>query len=169
MAKYNLHHEAGGFVKRGLWVIVLIIALIGCAKHRQAYLGLQRPAEDVAIIKTGIEFYFLVGAIENNVFKVDGKDFKDQWRYFWDLEVLPGKHTLSVEDFVKNCDKFGGCEKIHRGTGYVNFIAEAGHAYHLESELEDGKLYFWLEDAETGEVVSEEKPPGYKPKLSNTN
>jgi hypothetical protein len=117
--------------------------------YRQVYKGKERPVEKVALITTRPGTTYIFGGVVNRVYSVDGKYFKDQKNPSGEVRVLPGKHTLGVEHLTK----------AHYVTGSVNFLAEAGRVYHLDSGREDEDVYFWLEDAETGEVVSEEKPP----------
>lgn len=137
-------------MKKTLLIIVLSLTFVGCAGPRQVYQGEIKPVEEVAVIRAGRE-----GTMENRFMSVDGKDMQDGKSVSSDVKVLPGKHTLGV---INNYTP-GLAEPTLNTVGFLHFIAEAGHVYDLESVGEDGEAYFWLEDAETGEVVSEEKPP----------
>lgn len=174
-----MNHEGGGFVKRGILLIILIFTVIGCATPYRAYKGEQLPKDQVAVIKTGIEhfYYFVLGwkEIHNAIVSVDGQPCcTKSWFSQPDVEVLPGHHNLTAVGYMEVCTSYKDffdaffdatyygvdrCTKSGRFRRPVNFNAKAGHVYDLESEYEGKKVFVWIEDSETGEVVSGEKPP----------
>ena len=77
--------------------------------------------------------------------------------------VSPGDHILKISGIQKSCD-WSNCNYGSESFGMVHFNAEARKMYYLKAVWSGDTLYFWMEDSETGEVVSKERPPtSYKP------
>jgi len=182
-----MHHVVDGFMRKSLLAILLTISIIGCSSHatisvnnRRAFEGEPRPENELAILRTKNKFQaFREHSIVTDVMAVDGMniveyphDRKSPYHTgkitisIRDVEMLPGKHTLDVSHYLNHCvENFYivgftvPCTHLDIYNGRVSFVAEAGKIYHLESELKNGQIYFWIEESESGVVVSNEKPP----------
>jgi len=148
--------------------------LSGCGVGRYAYDGPPLPSDEVAVIKLGWVAFYGFGAVVNDIKLVDSSPIRKMdplANEMTDLEVLPGKHRIFAIRYHKSCGSvdlplpggdyplWSSCSKYLVKSGWVNFTAQAGSVYDLESDVVEGQVYFWIVDEETGKVVSEEKPP----------
>jgi hypothetical protein len=126
-------------------VLVTLLSLIGgCAPKVLVHPDL--PPEQSAYIR-GARGSFFVGGPE--LIAVDGKELI----FANSAYILPGKHTIKV-CFLNWMSRYtGGCE--------LQFEAKPGHKYVIRCSRRSffrDQFYFWVEDLQTQQVVSGEKP-----------
>ena len=126
---------------RNLFLIsIVFILIVSCGGTHRAYEGSKLQEHQVAIVK--VTSNWLVGYSGTLPRAIDGIPVS---RVF-SLEVLPGKHTVTVSyitpDYVAKSRGYAIEDR-----GKVTFIAKAGHTYLLKAE-EDAyqKVKFWIED-----------------------
>lgn len=136
-------------------VILFLITVMGCMPQR-AYVGDPLPSNQVAVIYAGLAKLRYTVSEYMEIESVDNRPIKGSHKY--SVEVLPGDHVLKVTRFQRVCGYFT-CDKNDTQFGTVSFNAEAGKVYRLKSKWKDGVLYFWIDERETGKIISNEKPP----------
>lgn len=135
-------------------IIVPLSALTGCASQLptdiyKLYPGPVRPVESLTVIHLGHEFDV----------KIDNLSAS---RRDWEsVQLLPGKHSISWEHsfMVSVLINTRGWDK--RGV-QLDVNLEGGRAYILKSRRTTGRgyrMYLWIEDFNTGEVVAGVKKP----------
>ena len=127
-------------------VLTSLVFLSGCAqlelKPLKLYDGPDRPAQETAKFER---------------LKPAGSDFIDGTRSFSRFShylFLPGRHGIAF---------FGTIPKLYHSlsgntyAGYVEFEAKAGRTYRLQHTLSGERVWSWIVDQDTGEVVAGEK------------
>ena len=110
----------------------------------RTYSGPPLPRMSVAIIKPKIISWKYTAYIES----VDGNPIEGSFK----AEVLPGKHTVVIGAiFIRS---LGG--KMISET--ISLDARAGHVYRVRAKVKNTKMFLWMEDKETKEVVGGVKP-----------
>ena len=126
-----------------LAIFFLITGMV-CMTER-GYVGDRLPSDQVAVIYGGlVTLRYLSPAPEYmGIESVDGLPIKSSRKYA--VEVLPGNHVLKVSRWRELCGWFS-CDKDYTQFGTVNFHAEAGKAYKLNSRWKDRILHFWINE-----------------------
>jgi hypothetical protein len=117
----------------------------------KAYPGPELPKEKIATIKIEQRLFTGIG-----ILKVDGKK-PDKIRVEDIIEVLPGEHTLEV-----TLRSIPGGLLSPTYKRIITFKAEAGHVYivsGMKKKWGGKKIWFWIKDMETNEVLDGRKPP----------
>ena len=113
------------------------------------YPGNKRPTDELAIL--------LMGEVPSA--NVDGLEV--QKTDYQSIHLLPGSHTLSWrKTFGFSVMVEPSMMKTAEHTVSVNL--QAGHTYKLFADRTYGthyRLYFWLQDAASGEVIGGRKKP----------
>lgn len=140
---------------RCLVTVAIIVLMSACGSYRsdhvyKLYPGPELPDSDVATLKFGN----LVYVVEIDGLRVSAADYGA-------VKLLPGVHSIQWEatfvvSVMVNASGFDRAE--------VDNVAllSAGHKYILEADRTTGhgyRMYLWIEDAETGEVVAGVRKP----------
>lgn len=140
--------------KRVRPAVVLLLVLLafslppGCATSSmkmKVYEGPNLPKAEIAVLKVKAPYRegLLVRLWVTNF---DGRITKaNQWTF----EFLPGRHNLSFS-------LGGGCSSF--APGYIEFDAKVGHTYELRATNVMGRVWSWIVDNNTGEIVAGQKP-----------
>lgn len=115
----------------------------GCGAH-QMYPGAELPDDSVAIVTgsrtvEGVRIFF-------RGWDEDGKEIT-----VYKIEVPAGRQQLKVHFTAPS-------GAIYRAGRTVLFNAEGGHTYRVEGAEWDDRVYIWVEDTYTHEIVGGEKP-----------
>lgn len=141
---------AGGLVS-GL----LLGVLLGCAGRSietfayKLYPGPARTQSEIAIVRLG----------DAHEFEIDGRLVSHaDWT---EVHVLPGSHVLrwQTEFLVSAMIEPSG---FAAGGREAAVVLQPGHVYVLRSDRTTGpgyRMFFWIEDAETGHVVAGSAKP----------
>ena len=129
--------------RKVLSVVLVTVALLvsGCGTV-QTYDGPKRAAHEVSVLKTN------VGELTLDTTWIGQIDGKELVLAYSVVEIMPGRRSLRVNfkrGFIARSET-------------VPLDARAGRTYRLKGELSSGKLYAWIEDESTGEVVAGVKP-----------
>jgi len=122
----------------------------------RAYDGPELSRNETAVIKGTInslrDFCFITCHRETLIGVIDEKwEIPGHWPDFVEVEVLPGQRDVSLVYLYHE----------NRRDGYkanLEFTAEPGHSYEANSQLpsrSDEPVRFWIEDANTKQVVAE--------------
>ena len=117
--------------------------LSGCAAHK-AYPGPELPDDSVAIVTgsrtvAGIRIFF-------RGWEKDGSE-----TVVYKIEIPAGRQELRIH-FTAPSGTY------YRLARTVMFDAEGGHTYQVKGLEWDDKVFIWIEDTYTHEVVGGEKP-----------
>ena len=134
-------------------VIVAIVSACGSYRSDHVYKlypGQELPDSDVATLKFG-----------NGVYIVEIDDLRVSAADYGAVKLLPGVHTIRWEatfmvSVMVNASGFDRAE-LENGA-----LLSAGHTYILEADRTTGhgyRMYLWIEDAKTGEVVAGVRKP----------
>jgi hypothetical protein len=137
------------------WLITTITlhTLCGCAslpdESYKLYPGPEKSVEELAVIRLGNAYIVRIDNMSAS---------RSDWA---EVHVLPGHHTIAWESnfMVSVMVNSSGWDK--RAIS-MSVDLEAGHIYELKSDRTTGygyKMYQWLEDLTSGEVVSGKKIP----------
>jgi hypothetical protein len=134
---------------RSLFSTLLIVFLVTSCATVKTYEGESLPSEEVAVIKSNYWCHLTGGIV---VREVDGKDVGFNPG---DIHVLPGMHTVKIR--VTHSHGYLG---TMMSSGTVNLYAEAGHTYMVDGRIYrlGERVWIWIVDEETGEVVAGMKP-----------
>lgn len=136
-----------------LWLAVAVLA--GCAAGStetfayKLYPGPIRPAAELAILRLG----------DAQAVEIDGRPVaQGDWT---EVHLLPGLHAVrwQTEFLVSVMVEPSG---FATGGQEAAVQLEAGHVYVLRSDRTTGlgyRMYFWIEDADDGQVVAGEAKP----------
>lgn len=143
-----------------LKVTFLVFLMSGCANTYHLYKGEPRPLSEVATIQPWPEFRGPIPRLYVWPQSIDGKNMKDHKLIAQPIyHILPGEHRIII----------GFRWKHNSGRLFVKnpkvmiFTAEAGHLYLTKAHTpkvisEKVKVSFWIEDANTKEVVAGTRP-----------
>jgi hypothetical protein len=135
--------------------VAIFVLLSACGGYHSQYVyklypGPELPDSDVATLKFGNG----VHAVEIDGLKVSSTDYGA-------IKLVPGVHSIRWEamflvSVMVNASGFDSAE--------TNKIASlsAGHTYTIEADRTTGhgyRMYLWIENVETGEVVAGVKKP----------
>ena len=135
------------------WLLVAVLS--GCAAGSaetfayKLYPGPQRPAAELAILKLG----------DAQAVEIDGRPVSHaDWT---EVHLLPGTHAVrwQTEFLVSVMVEPSG---FATGGREAEADLEAGRVYVLRSDRTTGpgyRMYFWIEDADGGHVVTGEAKP----------
>lgn len=142
--------------KRVRPAVVLLLVLLafslppGCATSTmkmKVYEGPNLPKAEIAVLKAPRRQF---PSVQLWIMNFDGRRTQlrgpDPSRTF---EFLPGRHNLSFS-------LGGGCSR--REPGYIEFDAKVGHTYELRATNVMGRVWSWIVDNNTGEIVAGQKP-----------
>ncbi len=141
---------------RTLMALAVVIATSACETTMQAYQGDPRPKEEISVVKRYTHQGFL---IQHRTWIVSFDEQKVDI-FTSNIETLPGQHSAiaeySMHFALPPCMMFGGCyeKKVP-----ILFTTLAGHEYRIPGERKDGRIWVWVEDLTTDEVVAGGKPP----------
>ena len=144
---------------RKLCILAVLLVLATSCATMQTYPGEKLPQDRVARIdRSTIHRHFSYNVIIN-IAAVDGVNATSvQTEY----EVLPGEHTLYVTCHLSYhilvAPAMAGKRFGIVPGNILTFRAEAGRRYKMNGEDVGEVFYIWLEDVETGSVVSGKKP-----------
>lgn len=121
----------------------LVLTLPACGAHKM-YPGPERPAEDVAVVTgartvAGVRIFFIGTDGDGNEIPV------------YKIELGVGRHEINVQVGEAKGTKFPILRTI-------SFDALGGHAYQVKGLDWDKRIWVWIEDTDTGQVVGGEKP-----------
>lgn len=125
---------------RPLAAAVLTILLFsvppGCTREPvKLYAGPDRPAEETAVLRSGWGTF---------ITSIDGQS------HFRAAILLPGQHRIvAIED--RGCAASGH-------TTYIEFDAEPGQFYRIETQRRRSRASVWIVDEGTGKIVAGSKP-----------
>ncbi len=135
--------------------VVVAVTLVGCAVGTpdiyKGYPGQARQAAEISIVR----------GKSAGLHEVDGESLKhpDPSKYYHEAHLLPGAHTVTlIRDFSVSILLVPG-GRITASKSFL-VIMEAGHVYELHADRTTGpgfRVYLWIEDARTGELVAGQK------------
>ena len=131
-------------VKILLFAVGVAVASAGCGAYK-AYTEPSRSAAEVALIKTAGG-----GAVIRGV---DGKSTSGGFVGVRGIEVLPGRHALTVE---YDAPLFTGGKYVSLSNCSLTFEATAGRTYTLRSQRDVSRRVWsaWLEDDRGAQVAA---------------
>jgi len=142
-------------VVRCVITVAIIVLVSACGSYRsdhvyKLYPGPELPDSDVATLKFGNGVY----VVEIDGLRVSATDYGE-------VKLLSGVHTIRWEatfmvSVMVNSSGFDRAEIDNVA------ILSAGHTYTLEADRTTGhgyRMYLWIEDAKTGEVVAGVRKP----------
>lgn len=140
---------------RGVITAAILVFLSACGGYHsehvyKLYPGPELPDSGVATLKFGNGVY----AVEIDGLKVSSADYGA-------IKLVPGVHTIRWEamflvSVMVNASGFDSAEADKVA------ILSAGHTYTIEAGRTTGhgyRMYLWIENTETGEVVAGVKKP----------
>lgn len=142
-------------------LLSLVFSLAGCAtaKTYQLYEGDPLPPSEIATIKPWLETRIIPpGSLNVWPASIDGQVTEAYRGPLPSYHILPGEHKIKIGfNFSDGSKSLGGEDPKE-----MVFNAEAGHLYLTKTnmpkanEIEKGqiKISFWIEDANTKEVVA---------------
>lgn len=143
-------HNSTQKIKHIRWLLTkmlifsLVISCIGCSSPAfRVYEGPRRPSFSASRIFTKNEFIWFTQI--DNVF-LEHSPFKERWhntKYAQDVEVLPGKHEL----YILHKDHFA------RKEFKVTLEAKAGHAYEVDTSVENFTIVYRVIDTKTRRTI----------------
>jgi len=124
-------------------ILLAVGLVVGCSAH-QTYPGPELPDDDVAIVKgsravAGVRIFFRGWDEDGNEITV------------YKIEVPAGNQTIKVHFTAPSGTQY-------RYGQTVRFVAEGGHSYQIKGLEWDDRVYIWVEDTYTHDVVGGEKP-----------
>ena len=128
-----------------------LLSYSGDTEHRpyKFYPGKELPESEVVTIVLTDAYYAVIDG-----FKVAKTDYEK-------IHMLPGKHEiLWGKWFAFSVTVEPSMWGKGEGSAVMDFLP--GHTYELYADRTHGhgyKMYFWMQDAETGEVVNGTKKP----------
>lgn len=133
---------------------MLVWVLAGCALTRDVYKGYpgeDRPNVELAIVRA--ESARLVGVDGTPVEHPDPKNY-----YYYEARLLPGSHYVTLYAWLP-------ASVLIAPKGYVEVVRsftvdmKPGHVYELHADRAIGtiRVYVWIKDATTGEIVAGER------------
>lgn len=142
-------------VTRSVITVVIVVFLSACGGYHsehvyKLYPGPELPDSGVATLKFGNG----VHAVEIDGLKVSSADYGA-------IKLVPGVHAIRWEaiflvSVMVNASGFDSAEADKMA------ILSAGHTYTIEADRTTGhgyRMYLWIENTETGEVVAGVKKP----------
>jgi hypothetical protein len=142
-------------VARDVITAAIFFFLSACGAHHSQYVyklypGPELTDSDVATLKFGKGVY----VVEIDGLKVSSADYGT-------IKLVPGKHSIRWEamflvSVMVNSSGFDSAEADKK----VNL--SAGHTYTIEADRTTGpgyRMYLWIENTDTGEVVAGAKKP----------
>jgi hypothetical protein len=163
-------------VTRIFTLVVLGVVLTGCATSK-VYDGPKRDPSDIAVIKpVARKVGFFLGIPEKEraqIVSVDREKVGGSFRgYPKHVDLLPGQHSMEAQYFTSKRKNISGAtgggiipmlieQSVNKGiinpSRTLVFDVERGETYLLKTSTPNGKghdLKMWIENSETGEVVS---------------
>jgi hypothetical protein len=125
-----------------LWVVLFGAWLASCSVM-QAYPGPKLPPEQVARVHGTFRFWG-IGAKTVELKSIDDTPVKSGAFGAGDVEVVPGRHTVSAEYFRDVLNLV----QSSRAPCFITWDAEAGHTYRVNGEL-GHTWHCWIEDTGT--------------------
>ncbi len=129
--------------------LLLSITAGGCASTVKVYAGPELPQSRVSTLMPDKASGSHLSEI--NIRRINGKQVDDLINPQY--QVLPGQHTVNVE-----MRKEGPSRSVYatsRAINNVSFTALPGHNYRIVGDIQDGIGMVWVEDAASGDRVSE--------------
>ena len=127
-----------------LLVLIVSMSLAGCGTM-QTFSGNQLPASETALVKGSGIFPFkdiCITSVDKESLGLTNSK----------AVLLPGSHLITIHLY----QSYGIIDFTADGALILN--AQAGHEYAVQGERSNGKVYFWIEDTKTAEIVSGKKP-----------
>jgi hypothetical protein len=137
-------------VVRHIIFTAVFITLSSCGSHHsqhvyKLYPGPELPDSDVATLVFGEGVY----AVEIDGLKVSSSDYGE-------IKLTPGEHHIrwGATFLISVMVNASGFDRIETGND-ANLVA--GHTYTIHADRTTGygyRMYLWVEDTETGEVIA---------------
>ena len=137
-------------VRPAVALLLLLLAFSlppGCGTVK-VYEGPNLPKAEIAVLKTPIFGTFsLLPQGPPQIANIDGRGVPASAYTF---ELRPGRHQVSLSAVA-------GCGAA---PAYVEFTAKGGHVYQLHTRVEglEGRVWAWIVDNNSGEIVGGKKP-----------
>lgn len=142
----------------------LIFLLFGCASNKtyQFYEGSPRPSSETSTLIPWHETRFMpIGALDVWPASIDGKITEAYSGALPTYQILPGEHNIKIGFIWRE----GTTKRVaSEDPKVMSFTAEAGHTYvtkaYMPKRMTEGQVIisFWIEDANTKEVVAGTRP-----------
>lgn len=134
-------------------LLLLTFVLAGCAgltpDSYKGYTGETKPESEVAIVRD----------VSARIHEIDGKkiEHRSSRKYYRDAHLTPGKHTITLRRWFTVSVTIVPRGSIDATSIPLAVDLRAGHVYELHADRTTGpgfKVFFWIEDSETGELVA---------------
>lgn len=139
-------------VRPAVALLLLLLAFSlppGCGTAK-VYEGPKLPKAEIAVLKTPIFFgtFSLVPQGPPQIVNIDGQQVSVFDKTF---ELHPGRHQVSL---------LAGAGCGFQEPAYLEFAAKGGHVYQLHTKVgtADERVWSWVVDNNSGEVVGGKKP-----------
>lgn len=144
------------------FLFALMCSLAGCGSF-QAYSGAARQQRDIAIVSIDyMQAFWLLGGASLTFRSLDGVSIplsNSDGGLITEVQLEPGEHDIAFD--YKAC-MYGAyamnlCGPVKSET--LRFTALKGHRYHLNVDTRDDRLWGWIIDVESDQIVAGASPP----------
>jgi hypothetical protein len=152
-------------VMRGLrraLLLTLACSFAGCASF-QGYPGAARQQDEIAIVTvTYVQGFWILGGASLTFRSLDGIPIprtNSEGRLITEIGLEQGEHDIGFD--YKAC-MFGAYAMNVCGplkTGSLRFTAVRGHRYHLDAAARGDRLWAWIIDDASDQIVVGQRPP----------
>lgn len=132
---------------RFAYLLLLVIALNGCAQPHRMYSGPPRSADKIAVLKGQVDFKLLY-EVQPVIHSVNDKIITKH-----QTELLPGVYLIGTQLWFMKTASF------HSSNIVMHLLnAKAGHTYIIKGRWKRDKSITWIVDTKTNKVVAGTKP-----------
>ncbi len=141
-------HQWQRDIARSAALLLVVGVCIGCSPGvHHMYLGPERPDAEIAMIAAGVKGLGIRAVDGERTRSSGGNPVRE-------VKVLPGEHSILVRRVVPATVVYSG----FRADAILLLDAVAGHRYSIHCERNLAGAGFWIEDEETGRIVTSASP-----------